>query len=62
MLQQSASLRACFKSYYAARLLRRAVLGIRMYPMYTPVPALRAPCTRAARDAFKTRSYLRITR
>ncbi len=51
------SLRDCFKICYVARLLRRAVLEILMYAMYTPVSALRTPCTRAAFDAFKTHSY-----
>jgi len=32
------------------------VLEILMYVQYTPVSALRAPYTRTARDAFKTRS------
>ena len=49
-------LRTCFKNCNAARLLRCAVLEILMYVQYTPVSALRAPCTRTTRDAFKTRS------
>ena len=49
-------LRGCEKkkTYCAARLRHCAVLGILMYSVYTPVPALRAPYTRAARDGFST--------
>jgi len=55
-LNPAQSLRTCFKSCYAARLLRYAALEILMNVQYTPVSALRVPCTRTARDAFKTRS------
>ena len=53
-------IRMCFKSCYVVRLLRCAVLEILMYVQYTPVSALRAPCTRTAHDTFKIRFKIRV--
>jgi len=43
---------APLKTYCAFRLLRWAVLKILMYSVYTPVSALRPPCSRSAHDTF----------
>jgi hypothetical protein len=57
--QENSNLRTCFKSCYAARLLRYGVLEILMCVQYTLVSALPAPRTQTACDAFKTRSNRR---